>query len=340
MKENENRAQYRFDPFLQEWNVYNPRRSNRPIQGKNFSKTEEQEKVVKKTWTCPFCPDAPEGAGEWTVKLLRNKYASLNEEALPFIETQTHPLYKTAPNGGKNNVVLYSQDHNTSFGELSHPNIVELIKLFSKTYNEFAQNSDLKYIFIFENRGKEIGTSMHHPHAQIYSFPIIPIKMERKFNSFKQHKKDTENCLMCDIITEELKDKSRIIEENDHFIAEIPFYAHWAFEIHIMSKRHFPSIGEINSDEIKSLATIWKKVVKRMDALKGDGTIMPYVMTMHNAPVNIDRRDLWHFHIEIYTPYRGPDRLKHLAGVELGTNLFISDAFPQQNAKKLRDLEI
>lgn len=329
--------QQRWDPFLKEWVIYAPTRSKRPFQGKKFATDEP-----KKTWTCPFCPDAPEGAGVWKVKQLPNRFASLNENAPEFVQKSVGDLYpyQTASNYGKCEVILYSQDHSASFGTLEISNIVTLIDLWAERYTALQLMPEMRYPFIMENRGKEIGNSMTHPHGQIYSFPYLPPKVERKFAAFKEYASTNQSCLMCAILQQELHDSSRIIEQNDNFIAEIPFYAHWAFEVQIIAKRHVTSIADLTSSERSNLAAIMQNVVRRYDVLHGDGAIMPYVMAMYNAPVNMEDRDKWHFHIEFYTPFRGKGKWKFLAGVELGAHTFISDALPEQNAKILRDFQI
>jgi UDPglucose--hexose-1-phosphate uridylyltransferase len=327
-------AQYRYDPFLDEWIIFAPHRGSRPFQGKVFKK----ENQPKKTWICPFCPDAPEGAGEWIVKQLPNKFAALNENAPPFIEESLGKFYKKAPNFGKCEVILYSKEHNQSFGNLDHENIVALVKLWIERYTEIQKINSLKFIYIMENRGKEIGNSMIHPHGQIYSFPLIPKKIEREFNAFLEYEKSNQKCLLCEIHKEELKDGRRIIDENEDFFSEIPYYAHWSFEIHVNSKRHLASIDDFTPREIENFAKIMKKTVQRYDAVIGEGKTMPYVMGMHNAPINVKDRDKFHFHVEFYTPFRGQGKWKFLAGVELGTNTFISDALPRTNAKLMRDI--
>lgn len=333
----QNKSQFRFDPFLQEWVIYAPSRNKRPFQGKNF--TAETE---KKSWTCPFCPDAPEGAGNWIVKQLPNKFASLDENTGPFqtVFFGSNFEYQVASNYGKCEVILYSQNHDASFGNLKLSNIIALINLWTERYIALSELSQIKYPFIMENRGKEVGNSMIHPHGQIYAFPFLPSSIKTEFKSYREYHEKHGTCLHCDIIKEELRDSARIVEQNDDFIAEIPFYAHWPFEIHIVAKRHVSSIDQLSDEEKQSLAVIMQNIVRRYDVLYGEKPFMPYVMAMHNAPVNTVDRDLWHFHIEYYTPYRGPEKWKYLAGVELGTHTYISDAFPEENARILREQSI
>jgi UDPglucose--hexose-1-phosphate uridylyltransferase len=311
-----------------------PNRGNRPNLGQTFQPEE------KKAWTCPFCPDAPEGAGKWVVKQLSNRFASLDENAPPFTEEIIGDIYKLSSNFGKCEVILYSQDHNASFGKLEHDNIVALIKLWMERFKVLSGYPGIKYPFLFENRGKEIGVSQAHPHGQIYAFPYLPPKIEREFNAIKDYKLEKDRCLMCDVVALERKAKERIIDENKSFVSFIPQYAHWPFEINIVPKRHFSSIDQCMPSEIQDLATIMKQTVLRYDTLRGDDEMMPYIMAMHNCPVKTPDTEVWHYHIEFYTPYRGKDRLKYLGGVETGTNTFINDSLPEVNAKTLRELQI
>lgn len=334
MSEKKPEPEQRWDPFLKEWVIIAPHRGVRPILGKSFIKEEE------KKWTCPFCPDAPEGSGTWVVKQLNNRFASLDENAPTFLDLKPGETYHSTSNYGKCEVILYTQDHNKSFGELTHSNIVALIQLWIERFNVLAQYKDIKFSYFMENRGKEIGVSMAHPHGQIYNFPYIPPKIEREFRAVKEYNKEKHSCLMCDIISREIMDHVRIIDENAHFISLIPYYAHWPYEIHIIPKRHFSSIAQCTPDEVEDLAKIMKMTVLRYDALRGDGQIMPYVMGMHNSPVKVADTELWHYHIEFYTPFRGKDRWKFLAGVELGCNTFINDSSPELNAKTLREIPI
>ncbi len=331
-------AQYRYDPLLKEWIIYAPKRSVRPFQGQKFL---EEDK--KRTWSCPFCPDAPEGAGTWVVKQLPNRFASLDETVSPLVDHVLGQLYNSSPNFGKCEVILYSPDHNASFATLTHRNIIALIELWRDRYNAIGQLSQIEYTFIMENRGKEIGNSMSHPHGQIFAFPFLPTKIKRKYESFSEYAQIHKKCLMCDIVQAELADPKRIIEENADFYAEIPYYAHWTYEIHIVAKRHYSSLSDLSIQEINGLAEIMQKVVHRYDILFGEGGIMPYVMAMYNAPYhlsNVNSIIPWHFHIEFYTPFRGKDKWKFLAGVELGTDTFINDGLPEFNAQELRNLKL
>ena len=323
----------RYDPILREWVIVAQNRTVRPVLGKSFTKE-------KPKFTCPFCPDAPEGAGEWVVKAVPNRFPALSTEIEGSFtdETLIKDFYQTRPGKGNCEVLLYSQDHEKTLGDLGFPNIIALINLWKERLNYNMENEELRYSFIFENRGKIIGVTLFHPHGQMYSFPFIPPRIERAVHSSKMYWKEHKSCLFCKVMETELEDRSRLVEENEDFVAFIPYFAKWPFEVHIYPKQHYSYISQIPESQSANFAAIIKHTVQRLDGLYG--FVMPYVFSHHNAPYNDGDNSHFHYHIEIYPPYRAKDRVKYIAGVEMGTNTFINPTNPQENAKKLRDVKL
>ena len=128
---------------------------------------------------------------------------------------------------------LYHPDHNTSLPQLSISHIEKLIKLWQTRFQELRAIEEIKYIFIFENKGEVIGVTMPHPHGQIYSFPYIPPKVATELSASKKHWQKHQTCLFCHILENEQQEQKRIVAQNDSFIAFIPFFARWPYEIHI-----------------------------------------------------------------------------------------------------------
>ena len=145
---------------------------------------------------------------------------------------------------------------------------------------------------------------------------------------------DRGNCLFCDIVKEELADGRRIVTQNDGFVAAIPFFARYPYEVHIWSRSHKQSLPEFSDDERADLAAILKSVVKGYDHLWNKS--LPYMMVLHQKPTDDRNYDHYHFHIEFYPPYRTPEKLKYLAGSESGAGVFINDALPEDKAEELR----
>jgi UDPglucose--hexose-1-phosphate uridylyltransferase len=231
-------------------------------------------------------------------------------------------------------VVLYSPNHSSSLAEEPVKQIYKLVRVWTDRFRELSALDFVKYIFIFENKGEAIGVTLHHPHGQIYAYPFIPPRIATELKHFGDYQEATGKCLLCEVLSEELNAKGRIVAENDSFAALIPFFARWPYETHIYSKRHFQALPDMSDAETKDLASILKMVLVAFDKLFDIS--FPYMMVMHQRPVDGQPYDFYHFHIEFYPPLRSANRLKYLAGSETGAGMFINDTLPEEKAAELR----
>lgn len=287
---------------------------------------------------CPLCPtlqgefptEVP--AEDYEIAVFQNKFSSLTQPPPP-LEIAGTELYPTAPAEGVCEVVLYSPRHNSTLAEESVEHIQNLIKVWTDRYVELGQKSKIEYVLIFENKGDAVGVTLSHPHGQIYAFPFIPPTIEIELKSALEHHQTNDSCLYCDILTREKQDQDRIIFENDTFVAFVPFFARYPYEVHIYPKRHLTSLTQFDEKEQVGLAQALKEVMQNYDSLFGFS--LPYMMVLHQAPTKKEHPH-YHFHIEFLPLNRTADKLKYLAGVESGAGTFITDMSPEEQAKKLR----
>ena len=211
--------------------------------------------------------------------------------------------------------------------------------MWADRFETLSRYEFVHYVYMFENKGKEIGVTLAHPHGQIYAYPFIPPIPAKEINAARKHRESTGRHLYDDIVAEEKQDGRRVVTENDHFLAIVPFYARYPYEVHILAKGQKPAIVDFDEKEKRSLAEIMKTVMEKYNNLFNRS--MPYIMLMHQRPSDGDsaQYDFYRFHIEFYPPYRTADKLKYLAGSEAGANVFINDTLPETTAQTLRDLE-
>ncbi len=212
--------------------------------------------------------------------------------------------------------------------------IYKLVRVWTDRFRALSQLDFVKYVFIFENKGEAIGVTLHHPHGQIYAYPFIPPRIATELAQSALHHKQTGRCLICDIQSEERSDGRRIVAENDSFIALLPFFARWPYEIHIHSRRHFQALTDMSVAEQRDLAALLKMILVAYDKLFAIS--FPYMMVLHQRPTDDGIYDAYHFHIEFYPPLRAANRLKYLAGSETGAGMFINDTLPEEKARELR----
>jgi UDPglucose--hexose-1-phosphate uridylyltransferase len=317
----------RWDPTLREWVAYATRRQDRTF--------------LPPAEYCPLCPTRPGGfpteieRESYDIAVFENKFPSFARDAGVPDEPGT-PLTPTAPGRGVCEVVVYSDDHDATLASLGERRIRNLIEVWADRYGELGAREEVRYVFIFENKGEAIGVTLHHPHGQIYGFPFIPPRPAKELQAAREYGEQNDgSCLHCDVLAQEQEDGRRVVVKGEHFTAFIPFYAHFPFEVHLYAGRCAPSIADLDAGERRDLASVLERLLVGYDDLFGFS--LPYMMVMHQAPTDGDDYDgIAHFHIEFYPPNRTGEKLKYQAGSETGAGAFIMDVLPEESAETLR----
>lgn len=312
-------AELRWHPFIKDWVMIASSRQNRP--------------QMPKDW-CPFCPGSGKVPEQFDVYEYDNDFPALSQNPPDPDEVETD-FFKVRRSYGKCEVILYSSDHTVTLPELPVTHIRKLVDLWVERYNEIRKDKQIKYVFIFENRGSVVGVTMPHPHGQIYGYPFIPKKIELELDASRDFYQRNAKCLFCETIKAETDFKKRIIFENDHFICLLPFYTEYPFGVYIYSKRHTGAICDLDDGERTALASMLQETTGMLDSLFDYK--FPYMMCMHNSPVNgSDTSAYYHFHIEFFPPMRSASKQKFNASSETGAWAHCNPTCPEEKAEELR----
>jgi UDPglucose--hexose-1-phosphate uridylyltransferase len=320
-------GQVRWDPLLREWVTYTPQRQDRIF-------------LPPAEW-CPLCPTKEGGfpteiaRTSYELVIFENRFPSFTLHAPPPVEHGS-TLTPTAPNRGVCEVVVYSENHTSTLAQMDEQRIRELVKVWIDRYRELGALEEVKYVFIFENKGQAIGVTLHHPHGQIYGYPFIPPRPAKALLSAREYRGTHDGgCLYCAVLAQEQRDGRRMVVEGEHFTAFVPFFAHYPYELHLSAKRCVPSIADLEPAEQWDLAHVLKQVLISYDALWNFS--LPFMMVMFQAPTNGDNYEgVAHFRIEFYPLNRTSEKLKYMAGSESGAGAFIVDVMPEEAAEQLR----
>ncbi len=321
-------SELRWNPVLEEWVITATHRQDRTF----FPPPEY----------CPICPTKPGAfptevpAEDYDLVVFENKFPSLRRNS-PQPSVESTELYPVRQAEGICEVVLYSSDHNTELAKMPIEKIEKLVWVWADRFEELGSREEVKYVFIFENKGKEIGVTLPHPHGQIYAYPFIPPTLQRELRGCKNHYDVKGECLLCRILREEMEDGRRIVARNNDFVAMVPFYARYPYEVHILCAEHHTAISEFSPVQKRALAEMLQVVIRKYNNLWNFS--LPYIMVMHQKPTDGEEYPYYHFHIEFYPPYRTPDKLKFLAGSEAGAGAFINDTLAEEKAQILRETE-
>lgn len=318
-------SELRWHPFLEEWVITATHRQDRTF--------------LPPPDYCPLCPSRPGGfpteipAENYDIVVFENKFPSLQPDP-PNPSIAGMQWSPVALAQGVCEVVVYSPEHQGALVTMSLARIRNLIAVWQDRYQELGALEQIKYVLIFENKGEAVGVTLHHPHGQIYGFPFIPPKLEKELAASRAYHQKNGTCLFCDILRDEQEDGRRIVLEGKSFVAFIPFFARYPYEVYLAPKRHLQSIADLTEADREDLAVVLKGLLLKYDHLFE--MAFPYIMVIHQAPTDGEVYPDYHLHLEFYPPLRTAGKLKFLAGCESGAGNFINDTLAEEKAAELR----
>lgn len=297
----------------------------------------QPKKIVSYDPKCYMCPGNTRAKGEKNPKYKKpfafdNDFPGLRPETSD--ESFEDGLLLARGESGVCRVVCFSPRHDLTLSRMKAGAIREIVDVWADQYTELGALANIRHVQIFENRGAMMGASNPHPHCQIWATSTIPNVPERELNSFVFHRQTKNRCLLCDYLEQEEQARERVVEQNEHFVALVPFWAVWPFETMIISKRHSGSLAELSSSERDALADVLKKLTTRYDHLFD--APFPYSMGFHQSPTDDAPHPEWHLHAHFYPPLlRSATVRKFMVGFEmLGSPQ--RDLTAEQAAERLR----
>jgi UDPglucose--hexose-1-phosphate uridylyltransferase len=330
----------RLNPLSNEWVLVSPHRTARPWQGEVAHTSTSSEPAYDPK--CYLCPGNERAGGVRNplyscTFVFDNDFAALKPDTeRDRLDVDNKGLLVAESEPGICRVICFSPRHDLTLATMSASEIEPVIETWIEQFRELGSLQEINHVQIFENRGAMMGASNPHPHCQIWATASTPEAPAKELISQRAYRKAHERCLLCDYIALEQDQKARLVWENEGFIAVVPFWAVWPFELLICSRRHFGDMGEFKPEEIGSLAAMLQRVTSTYD--KVFSVPFPYSMGFHQSPTDGAQHPEWHFHAHFYPPLlRSATIRKFMVGFEmLGTPQ--RDITPESAAQRLRAL--
>ena len=286
---------------------------------------------------CPLCPSRPGAATEipaadYDVAVFENRFPSFGPEQ--HATGAEAAIGAAAESHGRCEVVAFGPGHTDSLASLGAGRIRTVIDAWAHRSTELGELPGVEQVFAFENRGADIGVTLHHPHGQIYAYPFTTPRTATQLARAAAHRERTGRNLMADILAFELAAVERIVEHGTHWTAFVPYAARMPLEVHLVPNRRVGTLGELTAEERDELADLYHRLLRGIDALYSTPT--PYIAAWFQAPrTHPDRDEAW-LHLQVTSPRRAEDKLKYLAGSEAAMGAFIGDVIPESSAAALR----
>lgn len=325
----------RYNPLTNEWVLVSPHRNKRPWQGQLEKSSVENRPAYDPD--CYLCPGNIR-AGDVQNPNYDKTYVFTNDFKALLPDTQTfnvtHPLLHGEAIQGTCKVVCFSPCHDLTLAEMSNEGIRAVVDTWAVQTEQLSQI--YRWVQVFENKGAIMGCSNPHPHGQIWAVNVLPNEPSKEDKQQQKYFEKYKKPLLTDYTLLELEQQERIVVQNAHWLAVLPYWAIWPFEILLLPRRHVLRIFDLNEAERDALADILKRLLTKYDNLFE--VSFPYTMGWHGAPTDHRNYDYWQLHAHFYPPLlRSSTVKKFLVGYEMSAEPQ-RDLTAEQAAERLRCL--
>jgi UDPglucose--hexose-1-phosphate uridylyltransferase len=335
----------RRDPVVGRWVIIATERARRPG---NILDSSQNVWENGKT-PCPFCKDGeveratekfvfPNGTG-WKVKVVESGTPILRPREQ--FQRRGHGLYDVVNDLGTHEVVIETPEHTANMADLDAGQIEIVLKTYAQRFNDLSRNPKFKYALAYKNHGLAAGSRpIAHARSQIIAAPVTPLRVKEKLIGARKYFEYRDRCIYCDMVAQEREQQVRMVTENEHFIAIVPFAARFLFETWVLPRKHSCDFAKGVAGVERALAEILKTVLLKLKLGLDDPA---YNFVVQTAPIGREKskgsdwktiEDDYHWHIEVIP------RLTRVAGFEKGTGFYICSVPPEYAAEYLREVEI
>ncbi|HEY9069566.1 MAG TPA: galactose-1-phosphate uridylyltransferase [Candidatus Ozemobacteraceae bacterium] len=330
--------QLRKDPVLKQWVIISPERGKRPHDFPVPAATPDEPA------DCPFCEGHETMTPAETMAFRKAGTASNERGWWVRIIPDRDPILVPSGDSGREGIGMFdamnsigihevlveTPNHNQTLQSIPIDMVREVIWAYKQRLLEIKKNPRFKHMMIVKNSGRGV-SNFSHAHSHIIATPIIPKRIEEELDGAREYFHYHDRCIFCDILRQETEQASRIIAQDQYFMAFCPFASRFPFEIEITPKAHQPFFENIDNEHVHAFAAILQTALRRMETLLPG---IPYNFVLHTSPCSDAYRDFYHWHLEIIP------KLTNVAGFEWGSGFYINPTPPEDAAGMLREVSL
>ncbi len=326
-------SEIRHDRISGAWSIVAPERGRRPM-----SHSPRPGGVVEPPFVhdCPFCPgnerllpsiiqetpaSAPPG---WQVRVVPNRYPAVEQGGGE--EAVLTPSCQSFPGFGRHEVIVEHPRHDRDLATMSQGEVLAVMETYRARYRAMMDDANIQSVVLFRNHGDNAGASIAHPHSQVVGLATVPPLVRERAEYARRYHTREGRCPFCDLIVRERKERRRVVAQNDHFLAVVPFAAQAPFEIWLVPLAHGSSFRAVSDRELHDLSGILHGI---LGAYRRQLHDPEYNFAIHSSPREQEQAPHLHWFLQILP------RLATAAGFELGTGMQVNPSVPENDAALL-----
>jgi UDPglucose--hexose-1-phosphate uridylyltransferase len=282
---------------------------------------------------CPFCPGGLEAPEPYDVRWFANRWPALAPGGAVDVAAAAASGTTTLPAVGASEVVLFAPEHTQSLAGLPVAHVRKVVDLWAERTTALLARPEVAYVLVFENRGREVGATIDHPHGQIYGYPFVPPAPAREAEVARSR-----GCAVCAEVEHECADGRRIVARHGDWVAYVPFASGYPYGMRFAPRSHAGALADLDDASRDALAALLTDALGRYDRLwppPHAGYLFPYLCWFHQAPAA--GGDEWHVHAHTAPPLRAPGVPRYVASGELGSATLSNPVRPEDAARELRE---
>jgi UDPglucose--hexose-1-phosphate uridylyltransferase len=324
----------RRDPIVGRWVIIAKDRTRRPAKVAHSSQDPGR--------SCPFCQGnedrtphevhavgrplhLPANGPGWKVRVVPNRFPALKIEGE--LDREAEGIYDRMNGIGAHEVLIETPDHSREMKDLTDAELCEVLWAMRARVKDLQKDPRFRYILLFKNQGSLAGASLEHPHSQLIAMPVVPRQVSEEIEGARRHYEQKERCIFCDVVSQERKDRVRLVYENDGFVVFAPYAPRSPFETWILPRKHASSFDDETKEHLELCAQALGTTLRRLHGALGDHD---YNFIVHSNPLRDPPSPSYHWHIEVMPS------LTRLAGFEWGSGIHINPVPPEEAASFLR----
>jgi len=328
----------RLNPLTGEWVLVSPHRTKRPWQGRQEAPPPDRRPEYDPK--CYLCPGNERASGDrnpayTSTHVFDNDFAALLPDTSA-AEAGGHPLLRARGVAGTSRVICFSPRHDLTLPQMPVPAIEGVVEVWCDQVAELGER--YRWVQVFENKGSIMGCSNPHPHGQIWAVDALPNEAQKEEEQQRAYGHETGRPLLMDYVELEADRQERVVESGEHWLAAVPFWAVWPFEVLLLPRRHVTRLPDLSAAERADLAAVLQRLLRRYDGLFE--TSFPYSMGWHGAPDGGRDGGHWQVHAHFYPPLlRSATVKKFMVGYEMLAEAQ-RDLTAEQAAARIREVRI
>jgi UDPglucose--hexose-1-phosphate uridylyltransferase len=332
-------SEIRHNKLTGEWVIIAPERAKR---GGNLEAPPARPEIPEFVATCPFCPgNEGDGTneryrvegddGRWSLRSIVNKFSVLSATGEVALAGGRTGEAESVNGVGLHEVLIESPRHHLTTALFSADHVRHILETYIARFRAFYADPRVRHVIVFKNHGAEAGASQQHPHSQMVGLPIVPGQVLERIERARRIHAETGKCLACTLLAQEQEAACRIVSENAHFVALIPYAALSPYHLWIFPKVHAACFSELPAETLPSLAEIVHTVLRKVHGMLADP---PFNLVVRSLGPREKDAPYFHWYVSIVP------RVNRTAGFELGTGMYVNPSSPESRAQALRDFAI